>query len=178
MQGAYAFTMENEDQEPPTESLRRARRRRRLIALLKEVRSAAGGAPHDNADDLRGIVSVVARDESERTYLQAIVSGKRGLGDTKAAALEKRYGKVPGWFDAEAEASFWPFSLELQEQVLNLEPEDLHFMEVAMWTHLKKQVPPQLSYMDSDERPSNEVQKPSTIVSPRSSAQEKKRKTA
>lgn len=123
MQAAYACAMKKEEEQQRQESLRRARRRARLLALMKEVREQSGVRVKD-PEDVRGIVTVIAESDSERTYLQAIASGKRGLGDKKAAELEDRYGKPPGWFDME-NAAEWPFTTELQRKVLLLQEEEL-----------------------------------------------------
>lgn len=125
MQVAYAFNMEGE-------SLRRARRRQKLEALLTEV----GGAAQAEIDT-----------GTPRTHFVALVKGRRGLGDDLAEKLEKVYGKPAGWFDAvESAQAVWPFSIELQNQVLSMGPEDLRFMEKAMWSHLKMDVPESLHY--------------------------------
>jgi len=99
-----------------------------------------------------------------------------GMVGNRLESLEK----IAAFFDTTAEqllrpegltAPIWPFSLELQEQILQLEPKDLHHAEVAMWAHLRKPVPQQLHYEDEGKSSHPDVQKPSTIVSTRNAAQ-------
>lgn len=65
-------------------SPRKIRRQERLITLL----------------DMHGGATQVALESgTPKSHISAIVNGKRGMGDQLAAKLERRYGKVSGWFD-------------------------------------------------------------------------------
>jgi hypothetical protein len=60
-------------------------------------------------------------------------------------------------------AAVWPFSVELQEEVLKLGPEDLGFLELAMWSHLRKK-PPESRHFESDRGDERKQKsKPATI---------------
>lgn len=72
----------------------------------------------------------------------------------------------------------WPFSLELQDAVLNAPPEDLHYMEVAMWSHLRRDVPSELHFDDADERSEAAPRKPTTIIPTRSPSQQRLKKSS
>lgn len=121
MQVAYPIEVAEENpkqeesgQTATAQSPRQAHRRAKLKALLKD---------HDG-------IQAVAKNESERTYLQSVLSSKRGLGDRKAAELEARYGLEPGWFDAPFNrASDWPFAGISLQRVLGLDPVDLGRLE-------------------------------------------------
>ena len=126
MQVAYAQRMAGE-------SLRRARRRANLEKLLKEI----GGATKAETDT-----------GTPRTHFVAMEKGRRGLGDALAAKLERAYGKPPGWFDQPEHTAIWPFSLELQDEVLNLPPEDLARLEDMTWNFLRRTRPDELHYAD------------------------------
>lgn len=51
----------------------------------------------------------------------------------------------------QAPEAIWPLSRELHSEVVGMKPEDLRFMEVALWTHLRKVAPSELHYY-TDER--------------------------
>lgn len=70
-------------------SPRKIRRQERLITLL----NMHGGA-----------TQVALESGTPKSHISAIVNGKRGMGDQLAAKLERRYGKVSGWFDLAEEA--------------------------------------------------------------------------
>lgn len=115
MQGAYALPMEKES------SHRQQRRRSRLAALFRDVAKAA---------DVAQEVGTPA------SYFSAILAGKRGLGDSVAAKIERAYDLGEGWFDKDDETRAWPFSAELWEMVRALEASDLERVEGVMRAHL------------------------------------------
>lgn len=90
------------------------------------------------------------------------------FGTTKEALLQPSGGAT----------QIWPFSTELQDKVLLAEPKDLHFMEVAMWSHLRLEVPTDLHFENLDERSETAPRKPSTIVPPRTPSQSRLKKSS
>lgn len=119
MQVAYSAGMAND-------SPRQTRRRANLKALLGED----VGAQAQLADEIG----------TPRSHLSAILASRRGVGDTLAAKIEQHFGKPAGWLDSD-HAAAWPFSSELLAKVATLQARDLHLMEVAMWAHLREDVP-------------------------------------
>jgi transcriptional regulator with XRE-family HTH domain len=112
MQGAYAPAMEKESRP------RQQRRRARLAALFRDVATAA---------------EVAQEIGTPASYLSAILSGSRGLGDAVAAKIERAYELGEGWFDAEEAL---PLSTDLLEKVKSLQPEELERLEGVMRWHL------------------------------------------
>lgn len=80
MQGAYPVGVEKR------ESARKKRRRARLAWFIQNVAKAS---------DLSAAVKTPA------TYISAILSGDRGLGDALAEKIEQEYELGEGWFDRE-----------------------------------------------------------------------------
>lgn len=74
-------------------------------------------------------------------------------------------------------AVVWPFSKELHEEVLNLAPEDMRFMEAAMWSQLRKVAPSDLHYY-ADGRKVSHPPKAPELMDLRTTSQVRQRKTS
>ena len=74
--------------------------------------------------------------------------------------------KIAAFFDMTPEqllqpeegvSPIWPFSLDLQEEVLRLDPEDMRDLERTMWGWLRKPMPTTLAYHQTQQRPRLQV---------------------
>lgn len=113
MQLAYPAVMTNG-------SPRQERRREKLRQLVKEN---------------GGQALVAAEVGTPKSHISAILAGRRGIGDELAHKIERRFELPPGWFD-ESDATYWPFSSELQKETLLLKDEELARLETVMRAHL------------------------------------------
>lgn len=118
IQAVYAQGMERD-------TPRRARRREKLRALV---------GPNEGAQAAlaRGI-------DTPRSYISAILAGRRGIGDGLAARIEEFYEKPKGWMDSE-DLPLWPFSAELHARVMRLNGQELQRLETAIRVHLGMEI--------------------------------------
>lgn len=114
-----------------------------LGASIAAARRAAGYSQDAAASALGVVKQTVSAWESGTNVVDAI--WLRKLARLYQSSADKLAGADS------AEGAIWPLSLELQDEVLRLDPEDMHHLERAMWSHLRKEVPQELHY-DSDER--------------------------